>query len=163
MQKEIRLNHPGACPLEFQSVVQILMECMIQWDVTKKTTKGKGILGTVVAISAADEEQDRKTLHRRWQIWVKEINQTVQFFLFHEDITIRDRARKKICKQIDSVLTPSYGEELCITHNCLNENNDVVHKQEMVQNIFQEQDPCTFQRAHHKELCYEIQGGLMSC
>jgi hypothetical protein len=39
------------------------MECMLQWDVTKKTTKGKGILGTVVAFSAADEEQGRKTLH----------------------------------------------------------------------------------------------------
>ncbi len=87
-----------------------------------------------------------------WQIWVKEINQTVQNHLFHEDITIRDRARKTFCKQIDSVITVSYGEELCVTHNCLNENNDVVRKQEMVQNIFQEQDPCTFQCAPHKEL-----------
>ncbi len=139
------------------------MECMLQWDVTKKTTKGKGILGTVVAFSAADEEQGRKTLHRHWQIWVKEINQTVQNCLFHEDITIRDRARKTFCKQIDSVITASYGEDLCITHNCLSENNDVFHKQEMVQNIFQEQDPCSFQRAGHKELCTEIRGGLMSC
>jgi hypothetical protein len=49
---------------------------MLRWDVTKKTTKGKGILGTVVAFSAADEEQGRKTLHCQWQIWVKEINQT---------------------------------------------------------------------------------------
>ncbi len=37
------------------------MECMLQWDVTKKTTKGKGILGKVVAFSAADEKQGRKT------------------------------------------------------------------------------------------------------
>ncbi len=158
MQKDIRLNHPGACSLEFQSVIQILMECMLQWDVTKNTTKGKGILGTVVAFSAADEEQGRKTLHHHWQVWVKEINQTVKNCLFHEDITIRDRARKTFCEQIDSVITASCGEELCITRNCLNENNDVVCKQEMVQNIFQEQDPCTFRRARHKELCTEIKG-----
>ncbi len=81
------------------------MECMLQWDVTKKTTKGKGILGSFVAFFAADEEQGRKTLHRHWQIWVKEINQTVKNCLFHEDITIRDRARKTFCKQIDSVIT----------------------------------------------------------
>ncbi len=162
LQKDIRLNHPGACSLEFQSVMQILIECMLQWDVRKKTTKGKGILGTVVAFSVADEEQGRKTLHCHWQIWVKEIYQTVQNCLFHEDITIRDRARKTFCKQIDSVITASYGEESCITHNCLNENNNVFCKQEMVQNIFQEQDPCTFQCAHQKELCTEIQGGLMS-
>jgi hypothetical protein len=83
--------------------------------------------------------------------------------LFHEDITIRDRARKTFCKQINNVITASYGAELCFTHNCLNENIDVVHKQEAVQNIFQEQDPSTFRRARHKELCTEIQGGLMSC
>jgi hypothetical protein len=163
LQKDIRLNHPGACSLEFQSVMQIRMECMLQWDVTKKTTKRKGIPGTVVAFSAADEEQGRKTLHRHWQIWVKEINQTVQKCLFHEDITIRDRARKIFREQIDSVITTSYGEELCIAHNCLNENNDVVRKQEMIQNIFQEQDPCALRRACHKESCTEIQGGLMSC
>ncbi len=29
--------------------------------------------------------------------------------------------------------------------------------------MFQEQNPSTFQRACHKELCTEIQGGLMSC
>jgi hypothetical protein len=48
--------------------MQILMECMLQWDVTKKTSKGKGILGTVVAFSVAGEEQGRKTLHHHWQI-----------------------------------------------------------------------------------------------
>jgi hypothetical protein len=163
LQKDVILNHPGACSLEFQSVMQILMECMLQWDVTKKSTKGRGILGTVVAFSAADEEQGRKTLHCLWQKWVKEINQMVQHCLFHEDSTIRDRARKTFCKQINNVITASYGAELIITHNRLNENNDVVHKQETVQNIFQEQDPCTFRCACHKELCTEIQGGLMSC
>ena len=77
LQKDIRLNHPGACSLEFQSVMQILMECMLQCVVKKKTMKGKGILGTVVAFSAADEEQGGKTLHHHRQIWVTEINRTV--------------------------------------------------------------------------------------
>jgi hypothetical protein len=132
LQKDIRLNHPGACSLGFQSVMQILMEYMLQWDVKKKTTRGKGILGTVVAFSAADEEQGRLTLHHHWQLWATEINQTVHNCLFHEDITIRDRAKKKICKQINNVITASYGAALCVTHNCLNENNDVVCKHEMV-------------------------------
>ncbi len=74
LQKDIRLNHPGACSLEFQSVMQILMECMLHWDIKKKTSKGKGILGTVLAFFAADEEQGRKALHCHWQILVKEID-----------------------------------------------------------------------------------------
>jgi hypothetical protein len=87
--------------------MQILMECMLRWDLKKKTTKEKGILGTVVAFSAADEEQGRKTLHPHWQIRVPEINHTVKNCLFCEDITIRDRARKTFRKQIDNVITAS--------------------------------------------------------
>ncbi len=83
--------------------------------------------------------------------------------MFYEDITIRDKARKTFCNQINNVITACYGEELCITHNCLTENNEVVRKQDTVQNMFQEQNLSTFQRAHHKEICTEIQGGLMSC
>jgi hypothetical protein len=78
---------------------------MLRWDIKKKTTRGKGILGIVVAYSAADEEQGMKTLHCHWQIWVTEINQTVQNCSFHEAITIRDRARKTFCQQIDNVIT----------------------------------------------------------
>jgi hypothetical protein len=33
----------------------------------------------------------------------------------------------------------------------------------MVQNLFQVQGPYIFRCARHKELCAEIQGGLMSC
>jgi hypothetical protein len=42
------------------------MKCMLRWDIKKQTSKGKGILGTVVAFSAADEEKGRKTLHWHW-------------------------------------------------------------------------------------------------
>jgi hypothetical protein len=144
LQKNIRLNHPGACSLEFQSVMQILIECMLRWDIKKKTSKGKGILGTVLAFFAANEEQGRKTLHCHWQIWVKEINKTLRNCLFHEDDTLRYIARKTICKQIDNVITASYGTEFCITHKCVNENNDLVNKQDIAEVLFQEQDTHIF-------------------
>jgi hypothetical protein len=163
LQKDIRLNHLGACSLEFQYVMQILMECMLRWDIKKKTSKGKEILGTVLAFFAADEKQGRKTLHHHWQIWVKEINKTLRNCLFHEDDTIRDIARKTFCKQIDNVITASYGSEFRITHKCVKESNDLVNKQDMDEVLFQEQDPYIFRRARHKELCADIQGGLMSC
>jgi hypothetical protein len=78
LRKDARISYPGACSLEFQSVMQILTECLLRWDTKTQTAKGKGILGTVIAFVGADEEQGRKTLHRHWQIWVKEINQTVR-------------------------------------------------------------------------------------
>ncbi len=71
------MKYPGACSLEFQSVMQILTKCMVRWDTKTQSSKGKGILGTVLAFSGVNEEQGRKTLHQHWQIWVQELNQTL--------------------------------------------------------------------------------------
>jgi hypothetical protein len=82
--RDARINNPGACSLEFQSVMQILMKCLLKWDTKTQTSKGKSILGTVIASAGADEEQGGKTLHQHWQIWVKEIDQTIRDCLFHK-------------------------------------------------------------------------------
>ncbi len=82
----------------------------------------------MLAFSAADKEQGRKTLHCHWQIWVKEIDQTLRNCLFHEDISVRKTARNIVYKHIDTVITASYGSEFCITHKCNNINNDIVSK-----------------------------------
>ncbi len=63
LQKDARFKNPGACSLEFQSVMQILTECLLRWDNKTRASKGKGILGTVKAFTATNEEQARKTLH----------------------------------------------------------------------------------------------------
>jgi hypothetical protein len=71
------MKYPGACSLEFQSVMQILTKCMLRWDTKTQSFNGKGILCTVLAFSGADEEQGRKILHQHWQIWVQELNQSL--------------------------------------------------------------------------------------
>ncbi len=52
----------------------------------------KGILGTVRAFAGANEEQGRKTLHRHWQIWVEDMNQSLQNALFDKDNNTRNKA-----------------------------------------------------------------------
>ncbi len=112
LQKDARLKNPGACSLEFQSVMKILTECLLKWDIKTRTSKGKGILGTVLAFAGADEEQGRKTLQRHWQIWVKELSQTLRNFLFHKNVEIKHKARKKFCRIINKVVCASYGQEV---------------------------------------------------
>ncbi len=73
--------------------MQILTECLLKWDTKTQTSEGKGILSTVIAFAGADEEQGRKTLHRHWQIWVEEIDQTMRDCLFHKDDTTRAETR----------------------------------------------------------------------
>jgi hypothetical protein len=63
LQRDMRMKYPGACSLEFQSVMQILTKCMLRWDTNTQSSKEKGILGTVLAFLGAGEEQGRKTLH----------------------------------------------------------------------------------------------------
>ncbi len=92
LRKNARLKNPGACSIEFQSAMQILTECMLKWDIKSKSSTGKGILGTVQAFAGANEEQGRKTLHRHWQIWVEDMNQSLQNALFDKDNNTRNKA-----------------------------------------------------------------------
>ncbi len=39
LQKDARLKNPGACSLEFQSVMQILTECLLKWDIKQEHQK----------------------------------------------------------------------------------------------------------------------------
>ncbi len=144
LHRDARIKYLGACSLEFQSVMQILTECLLKLDTKRQTSKGKGILGTVLAIAGADEEQGRKTLHQHWQIWVEEINQMLRDCLFQKDTTTRNKGQHTFCKHIDNVLSASYGPDLCITHGCINENQSEELKTNFANNLFEEKEPCYF-------------------
>jgi hypothetical protein len=99
--------------------MQILTKCMLRWDTKTQSSKGKGILGMVLAFSGADEEQGRKTPHQHWQIWVQELNHTLQDCLFDTDATKRKDAQKTFCQHINNVINASYGPDLSIKHRCI--------------------------------------------
>ena len=163
LRKDARISYPGACSLEFQSIMQILTECLLRWDTKTQSAKGKGILGTVVAFAGADEEQGRKTLHRHWQIWVKEINQTVRDSLFHKDTKTRTDARNTFLKHIDDAICANYGSDLHITHKCVDKNENEILKSGIANNLFKDKDPRYFRQGRHQDLCNDVQGGIMYC
>jgi hypothetical protein len=138
------MKYPGACSLEFQSIMQILTKCMLRWDTKTQSSRGKGILGTVVAFFGADEEQGRKTLHQHWQIWVQELNQTLRDCLFDTDAIKRKDARKTFCQQVDNVISACYGPDLSITHRCIDCDENEKIKVNIPKNLFMEMDPTVF-------------------
>ncbi len=144
LQKDARISYPGACSLEFQSIMQIFMECLLRWDTKTQTANGKGILGTVIAFAGADEEQGRKTLHQHWQIWVKEISQSVRDSLFHKDIKTRTDARYTFLKHIDNVICANYGSDLRITHKCVDKNENKILITGIANNLSKDKDPHYF-------------------
>ena len=86
------MTYPGACAIEFNSVIHIVIECLIGWNI--KEGKGyKGIMGVPEAYSIAIEEQGRKTLHAHIQVWIKDFNE-LQTKLYDQNPSVRDEAKK---------------------------------------------------------------------
>ena len=67
LRTNIRLEYPGACSLEYQTLKKIILETLFNWNISEQEAYGLGIFGTVTAF-AADEEQGRKTLHVHIQL-----------------------------------------------------------------------------------------------
>ena len=61
-RKKVRSKYPGACALEYQSIIQIVINILIGWDNKTKLHKN-GIFGIPLAYADCCEEQARYTLH----------------------------------------------------------------------------------------------------
>jgi hypothetical protein len=62
-RSKLRLDNPGACAREYNSIMQIIMECLIGWNFKLKKQKSLGIFGKVFGSCNTTEEQARFTLH----------------------------------------------------------------------------------------------------
>ena len=39
LRSKMRIDNPGVCAREYNSIMQIIMDCLIGWDFTAKKTK----------------------------------------------------------------------------------------------------------------------------
>ena len=53
LQKKARLEFPGACSLEYQNIVQILIHKLFGWDIKKQRSTGSGVFGELIAWAVA--------------------------------------------------------------------------------------------------------------
>ena len=144
-RKDIRRYYPGACSLEFQNIMEIVIKTLFNWDTKKQVAKGPGIFRTVVTFVPADEEQGHKTLHHHIQIWVKEIDQKLRKELFQEDKKEEGKARTKFQNYIDKIMSTSFGPDLVVSSFCSNI------------------PPQRFRDAHHQKMCEDIKGQVIKC
>ena len=145
--------------MNYQSVLQIVEEILLGWD--PKTQKGSpdGILDEIEAYSRADEEQNRKTLHGHYLIWVKGFSD-IRDALFDNDADKREAARAKFYEYINKIMCASYykNKDWIIEHEC---NGEV--KKEKVEDVYQEREPQILRDARHQEECHEVEGKIMEC
>ncbi len=136
---------------------------MLKWDTKTQTSTGKSILGTVIAFAGADEEQGCKTLHRHWQIWIEEIDQTIRNCLFHKVNTARIEARNIFPAHISNVISASYGPDLYISQRCVNKDQNEELKIDIADNLLKDIKEYDCRRARHKELCNKVKENIMYC
>ena len=147
------MAYPGACSLEYQSQVQILIQYLLQWDSKTQKAKGKGILGSTLAFALADKEQGRRTLHSHWQVWVRELNQHLQNLLYNRDNAQKEAGKDKLLKHINTVTNATYESDLTITHTC-----DLLEKRGIADKFFVDRTNQVLHDARHKNLCHEVKG-----
>ena len=102
-----RKQFPGASALEFYSLIQIVIECLFQWDMNDHESKGKGIFGTTEAYGGAIEEQGRATFHINFLIWVLSLQQLLHK-LFNNDGSVNEENRNKLKTYIKKIMIASH-------------------------------------------------------
>ena len=171
VRRRTRKRYPGACSLEFQNVMDIVLKCLLNWDNERKESLGTGMVGDLVAWNHTVEEQGRGSLHAHWQLFTKQLSTKARLKLFQEVKVVRDTARRELVDYIDSMVCASYGSEIDIVHNCSNQTPDKSEWDEMQDQTAKEmapensryfsRQPQVFRNARNK-YCNSDGGGCLS-
>ena len=93
IQRNIHLQSPGACSLEYQSIIQIIVKEIIGWD-KEKNIGTNGLFGIPIAYAITDEEQGRKTLHAHISIWIRSLNK-LRKLLCSDDPVVEEKLKRR--------------------------------------------------------------------
>ena len=85
VRRQMRSNFPGACSLEFESIMQVVIEHLFGWNIKKQMSKGRGIFGVAEAFGGSTEEQNRATLHEHMIVHVRNFHKLRQLLFSVDD------------------------------------------------------------------------------
>ena len=160
LRSKQRTMYPGACALVYESLMQIVIECLLGWNSEEQRggqVGGEGIFSILEAWARTDEEQGRKTLHGHWLLWVRNINE-IREALHSKDLAQREAARQSFLQYVDKVICAHYDSDFVVDHEC---QHGVVSG--TAADMFKEVDVHTYREARHKDACLKHKGRLMFC
>jgi hypothetical protein len=74
---KLRIDNPGACAREYNSIMQIIMESLIGWNFDLRKQTSLVIFGKVVGWCDTTEEQARFSLHSHVLLFIAEFDALV--------------------------------------------------------------------------------------
>ena len=111
---EIRMKYPGLCSLNFEFLLDIILD-----KVVGDNDRKKGIFGVLDAFGVAVEEQGRKTLHAHILVYTKEWNNTLRLLQSNKHAD-RRKAEKEVQQLVDSIMSTELKPTLDDVDNCDN-------------------------------------------
>ena len=99
---ELRVKVPGICAFFFEEVLNIIIEEVLGWDISKGRRLKTGMFGDTEAFLIAIEEQGRSTLHGHIQVWIRKFSE-LREQLCSESRPIKRKAEKELCDEIDTL------------------------------------------------------------
>ena len=107
-RKKWRAKYPGACAMEYENIVQIVIKTIIGWNQSEQ--KGnKGAFGIPLAYGDSCEEQARFTLHSHISVWIQDFN-TIRNLIYHENEKLRLLAIQRLERYFDRIAQATLGE-----------------------------------------------------
>jgi hypothetical protein len=106
-RSKLRIDNPGACAREYNSIMQIIMETLIGWDFKGGKQSFFGILGEVLGWSDTTEEQGRKTLHSHILLFIAFFDRLISMSWSTSE-EVRRKAKDELTKYIAQTMSSSY-------------------------------------------------------
>ena len=115
-RKKWRAKYPGACAMDYENIIQIVIKTIIGWNQSEQRGY-KGAFGIPLAYGDSCEEQARYTLHSHISVWLKDFN-TVRNLVYNEDESIRLSAIQQLEKYFDRIAQANLGELIIARKDC---------------------------------------------
>ena len=157
-RKKWREKYPGACTMEYENIVQIVIKAIIGWNQSEQ--KGyNGAFGIPLAYGDSCEEQARYTLHSHISVWIENFN-IVCNLLFHENESIRNSAHQRLECYFEKIAQASFGD-LYLAKRNIATNISLLYK---TNDVLDPPDDNELRLMRHHTHCKDLHGktGILS-
>ena len=132
-----------------------MLEDCLGWDIKKNKRKREGMFGKMEAFDGTVEEQERRTLHIHFLLWILNFN-SMRGNMFSQDFQTRERARKCMIEYCSKIMTSSYPD-FNLTHTKSKESDE-----KCLGDIIPVDDQ-VIRNLRHKSKCIDEKGVIAKC
>jgi len=160
-RSKLRINNPGACAREYNSIMQIIMEALIGWDFKEGKQGFFGIFGEVLGWSDTTEEQGRKTLHSHILLFIALFDRLITM-LWSTSEEVRRKAKDELTKYIAQTMSSSYEivDEYYTHEKKGKEHEELNSLCRIIPKVVPDQ---TLRNMRHERICHMLKGVIAKC